>query len=755
MMHGTLRPSPGALGAGRAARPVTATRRRGAVAVIAMLYMLLLTTLALAMYAVANVNVQTSQNFNDLTKAHAAAESALRWMDSRFQAINRPKTDKGTISATVANTLWPSFRDAVKADLETVRGANGSLLKVTYSVGGEKLTTSGLCLDSTGGATCDIEVRQLSAADGVRYDGSKIDQRWVRVTCTGRYFRAARAVSMDFLMDKKVKFGVMGKVSIQVGRNTIIDGAIGMSTTNKWPPVYVLSDFNHFHAGLKTKVDAFNVYLEGVGSVDGRVVKNHNGYDNRISINNSDEFKLATAAGYKDLNGDAFIDEYDLFFDVFDTNRDKMVTKAEFTNPATGKLYDEQLFALIDRLGPPLLNEDVNKNGIFDAGEMDLNGDSIPQWEDKRPGYDDGVLDYRDPVYAKVKGGITLATTVDAWNAQLAGSGNNVYDMIRGPITTLDPAAPAVKFGATTQEVFDLSPANFEQVTLNYKAKAGTVAVAGTAAAFDGKLITSSQANAGTVTERTPYGSTSWQATFARPKFTGVTFTNCTIKLGTNALFDGCTFKGTTYIEMTRNIVKPGTTTVTTNKDDGMAWAKRMISGTFSNTTTLTSANSSGFKEGNNIRFNDCTFEGPLIGAYSTAYTHFANSWEFTGATYFNNKVDPSATIVAPNTNMEMGSFTNPAAAPSTLLGIVVAGNIDIRGSTFIDGSLLVTGDGAGNTTLAYFGNNDGETNPTAMPEGGYGKLYVRYNPFRAMPDGINIPIDMVAQPDTYREGKR
>jgi hypothetical protein len=755
-MRGRIEQGPGARGAGRAARPTTGARRRGAVAVIAMLYMLLLTTLALAMYTVANVNVQTSENFNDLTKAHAAAESALRWMDCRFQVINRPKTDKGTITASIANTLWPAFRDAVKADLESIRGANGSFLKVQYSLAGDKLTTTGLCLDSTTGATCDVEVRQLSLADGVRYDGSKIDQRWVRVTCTGKYFRAARSVSMDFLMDKKVKFGVMGKVPIQVGRNTMIDGAIGMSTTNKWPPVYVLSDFTHFHAGLKTRVDNFNVYLEGVGAVDGRVVKNHNGYDNRISINNSDEFKLASAAGYRDLNGDAFIDEFDLFFDVFDTNRDKMVTRAEFTNSATGKLYDEQLFALIDRQGPPLLNEDVNKNGVFDAGEMDLNGDGVPQYEDRRPGYDDGVLDYRDPVYAKVKGGITLATTVDAWNTQLAPSGNNVYDMIRGPITTINPADTAVKFGATTQEVFDVSPASFEQVTLNYKAKAGTVAASGVATLWDGKIITASQANGGAaVPERTPYGSTSWQATISRPKFVGVTFKNCTIKLGTNALFEGCTFQGVTFVENTRNIVKPGTTTVTTNKDDGMAWAKRMISGTFSNTTTLTTTNSYGYKEGNNLRFNDCTFEGPLVGAYATAYTHFANSWEFTGATYFNNKFDPSATIVAPQTNMEMGSFTNPAAAPSTLIGVVVAGNIDIRGSTFIDGSLVVTGDGAGNTTLAYFGNNDGETNPTAMPEGGYGKLYVRYNPFRAMPDGINMAIDMVPQADTYREGRR
>src|SRR5690606_14858157 len=114
----------------------------------------------------------------------------------------------------------------------------------------------------------------------------------------------------------------------------------------------------------------------------------------------------------------------------------------------------------------------------------------------------------------------------------------------------------------------------------------------------------------------------------------------------------------------------------------------------------------------NNLRFNNCTIKGPIANNYSTAYTHFANSWEFTGSTLFSNAADDTATIVAPQTNIEMGSFTNPDAAPSTLIGVVVAGNIDIRGTSLLDGSIIVTGDGAGNTTLGYFGPSDGDTNP-------------------------------------------
>jgi hypothetical protein len=155
---------------------------------------------------------------------------------------------------------------------------------------------------------------------------------------------------------------------------------------------------------------------------------------------------------------------------------------------------------------------------------------------------------------------------------------------------------------------------------------------------------------------------------------------------------------------------------------------------------------------------------GGTTGQSPTAYTHFANSWDFTGSTMFDIRTyddDPqalkdlkqSATIVATQTNIEMGSFTDPTHAPSTLIGVVVAGNIDIRGTSFVDGSLIVTGDGAGNTTLGWFGTSDSDTNANSMPEGGYGRLNIRYNPYRPLPNGINIEIDILPNTATYREG--
>jgi hypothetical protein len=705
--------------------------------------MLLLTTLTLALFYAASYNTQSAESFSDIARAHAAAESGLRWVDYRFQNMARPVTDKGKVTATLADSLWNSLSNAFYNDLKTVRKADKTFLPPSQKP--DSVSASGISIDASSGATFDVEMKKLMPADGW-------DQRFIRITVTGHYHKAARSVSMVFKMDKKVKFAAVGKVPLQIGRNTIVDGPIAMGTPGKYPPVWMLSDFQHFDAALKTKIVNFETYLRGSGVIGSSSVPNHRGYDGRISVNNKNEATLAAAAGYTDYNGDGFIDEYDIFLKQYDKNGDKALSKAEFTNPATGKLYDDNLFFLIDNLSAPVLNEDKNGNGILDPGE-DINGNGILDVDPPRSGFNDGVIDNRDG-YAKIRGGLTLATNEQAWKDQLKANGQVIQDMIVGPIANIDPTQPGVKFSASPNDIFSLDPANFEQATLNYKAMTGTAAGTSTKTAtlIANKVLAAADANGTSVAERTPYGSSSWQATYQRPVFKNLTIRNCQIPKGLNALFDNCIFEGVTYVDGTRNITGPSGS-VTYNKDDGMTWAKRMISGTFSNTTTLTATNSKGFTDGNNLRFNDCTFNGPLIGAYATAYTHFANTWEFTGATMFSNKMDQSATLVAPQVNIEMGSFTNPALAPSTMVGVVVAGNIDIRGSTVIDGSLIVTGDGAGNTTLSYWGNNDGASDPGAMPEGGYGRISLRYNPYRTMPDGIMTSIDLMPQVFSYQEG--
>src|SRR6476661_1845 len=65
--------------------------RRGVTALLAMLFLILITTLTLAMFHVAAGNVQTSANYSDLTRAQQAAESGLRWTAYRFASMSRPR----------------------------------------------------------------------------------------------------------------------------------------------------------------------------------------------------------------------------------------------------------------------------------------------------------------------------------------------------------------------------------------------------------------------------------------------------------------------------------------------------------------------------------------------------------------------------------------------------------------------------------------------------------------------------------------
>lgn len=686
-------------------------RQRGATAVLAMLFLMIVTTLTVGMFAMSQTNVHSTASLADVTRARAAAESGMQWMRWRFVKMSRPKTTAGVISTEVASSLWPSIKTAIVNDFSALDNPAERSTSTTTTA----ITSSPISL--AGGQQFVIRIEQ-----------DPTDSRILNVTSTGQYGSAERSVTMAFKIDKKIRFAVVGKVPIQLGRNTIIEGPVAMGTPNKYPPLLSLSDFEHLDSTLASRINSWQALLESQDA----------NYSGVISVNETDRYDAAVAAGFTDYDHSGNLDELDIFIQHYDNDGDRAVSQSEFTDLATGKLYDQSLFDAIDSLGGPLFVGDVERLGLSD-GKIDAND-----------------------AYAKVRGQIIMTTSAAAWQTNL-GSNKTIHDMIVGPVVPDSPGMPAVKFSASANDLIDLSPENFEEAAQNFRDRTGTNAGASTKTStlIANKTLALTDANGGNSQERTPYGSVSYQATYRRPVFRNMTLRNVVIPKGLNALFDNCTFEGVTFVEGQRDITK-STGAVTTNKDDGMSWAQRKISGdNFSKDKVLISSGTAssgqsitqGSKNGNNLRFNNCNFKGPIAGNYATAYTHFANSWEFTGATLFDNQVDATATIVSPQVNIEMGSFTNPEAAPSTLIGVVVAGNIDIRGTSVVDGSIIVTGDGAGNTTLGYFGASDGDTNPTALPEGGYGRLNVRYNPNRALPDGISVAVDITADTTTYSEG--
>ena len=69
-----------------------------------------------------------------------------------------------------------------------------------------------------------------------------------------------------------------------------------------------------------------------------------------------------------------------------------------------------------------------------------------------------------------------------------------------------------------------------------------------------------------------------------------MTFKNCQIPKGLNALFDGCTFQGVTWVETEHDITSGSS--VTTDPSQGMTWSQTKVSGSgsFSKDSVLLSS---------------------------------------------------------------------------------------------------------------------------------------------------------------------
>ena len=129
----------------RAAR--RAHPRRGATAVLAMLFLVILGSLSVAMYAMATTNVQAARNFSDGDRARATAESGLRWTAWRFNRMQRPKTRIGNITAEVAEGLWPTLRTSIANDYATL--TNAAERKVTWDPNTETLSSAPIAANTS------------------------------------------------------------------------------------------------------------------------------------------------------------------------------------------------------------------------------------------------------------------------------------------------------------------------------------------------------------------------------------------------------------------------------------------------------------------------------------------------------------------------------------------------------------------------------------------------------------------------------
>lgn len=747
------------------------TRQHGIVSVLAMMFLVIFGSLAAAMAIVAQGNLRTAESYRRVNRSIAAAETGVYFASYRIDEITRNiTTTKGTIDEALAEQVWQALKDELvsqmSSELHSLEPATYTDQQVVLGrvrVGDEdNAPTFRVILDHHPivGENYDDAFYQkapYNAAAGnndFTDDGeavtaaNPINNRWVRMRVIGEDAGYSRTVQMDFRIDKRVRFAILSRNRVMIGRNVIIEGPIGSAFTRTdvphGHPVQIRDDFRGLDATLDTWLDSLTDYL-AVNDGDG---------DNRVDLSDDAEAAALTDAASYDRDADGYVDSYDFFLLRYDANSDGVLAAAEFQNSG-GAFIDAQLWQMINeaKYVSGTQFDWVNKRvlppgGVWTDAAADMNTINA---------YDN---------YAKIRGQIVMKAMVESWEAGSAAGPYQQY--LRGPIhpdTDYDP----LTFSATDAMLPPLGPGDFD--VSDYRAMAtgdfAAQVASNIAAAAGASQLPPSSATRETV----PFGSPHPYDYYDRPVYQNMTFTNVKIPTGTNALFVNCKFVGATFVDTVIDNTDPNFNFVGMQEADGSYKylnSTAVVNGTAVNDTKPHS---------NNIRFHDCTFEGMVAAEAPQHYSHIRNKLSFTGETVFDlqaasltsqqRQTFRKSTIFTPQYSIDIGTFTNPTDAGeyTQLDGTIVAGVLDIRGQARIDGTVITTYDpvpGQGglaegsnpaalNTTFGYFESSSGD-GEAEIPTGGYGKIIVRYDPYRALPDGISGPVELRRSMATYVE---
>ena len=767
------------------------------------MFLVLFSSLAAVMAVVAQGNVRTAYSSLRISRALSVSESGLAFAARRLGLESRRfVVEQGVIDSEFGERLW--LGTWTNADGEvTVAGPDGyevpnpsgqGLVHAIYDAhlhvdDYDEVDDEGvihqLTLDDSNGVIVTPPIRlgdnESDPWFRLRYellaDGSQI-----RVTSQGHDAGIRRNLQIDFQIDKKIEFAVLGPNRIMIGKNVLVDGPIGslygtelgeLDPANG-DPLVLRSDYFDLDPVLDARLDEFYTTI-AAHDVDG---------DNRLRPDHSSESAgVAQQAYFVDNDGDEYVDDFDLFLGIYDLDSNARV------------VYDETLAQATGNGGALEFDVDPQLGPLVDAALPDRNSDGEINAIDTALGWNDGVLDARDQ-YAKARGGINFAVLRDDWED---ANGESYQTLVQGPVAT-DPDVSATAFEVGEPEMIELTTDMFSTSHTWFSDEADTGTAFGDEASGQ---VAAGIAGGGTYSapgvedaESVPYGSLGAYDYYQRPVYEDMTFTNVRIPQGTNALFRNCTFVGVAWIETEEGCMDPNWNYTGSVEPDGQGGFIDRFPDLVSdlNGTPLDDTRD----HSNNIRFEGCTFLGSVAADRPGEYTHWRNKIQLTGNTRcFIDPYDPDllqqadaaalqstllgiaeedreelarSSILMPGWSVDVGNFDNNVATRIKLSGTIVAGIIDIRGTADVHGTLLMTfrpEEGAGplfyggtpdafNTTLGYFGSDDGDSegiDPDDPGFNGFGEITLRYDPEGKLPDGIPWPIRLAPLAGTYVEG--
>ncbi len=227
----------------------------------------------------------------------------------------------------------------------------------------------------------------------------------------------------------------------------------------------------------------------------------------------------------------------------------------------------------------------------------------------------------------------------------------------------------------------------------------------------------------------------------------GNSFSNLHVPKGTHAYFQDCTFKGITYIEVDE--------TINLTEDD----ADNILSGMDGSGT-----NKSNTDTVNNIIFENCRFEGPVVTGVPRNFRYWQNCLNFLGDTTFvGSAIEeemPGVTVMAPNFNVAIGDLDEGEVdSSSEISGLIVAGILDLRDNATVNGTILSMAnlDWLDDDDVWKWGTNIGNWEDSAedFPGSGYtpsGFVTITPNPDNVIPGGMKKSYTMLRVSGSYTE---
>lgn len=776
--------------------------RSGWATIPALIMLTVIASITAGIASVSWTNVRSAQAMIGIAKAQSAAESGLSFGSIRLlDEVNRFIIDRGVVDSDLAEKLWRGTWTPSDGSI-TVASGNG------YTIGSPSGSGIVHCLQDVfeqvdthwiETSASDVPLPTLTSSEHILelkpipIDSSEEtyfrlqyeliqNSTKILITSTGCFEKMTRSISMEFDLDKRIDYALVAMSRVMLGRNVIVEGPIGTRfgteinelNANFGVPLIMKSDFFGIDPVLlDTDLTAFKT-LVLANDIDG---------DNRLRPGHPTE-GIGIGGAISDYDGDQYVTEMDLFLSRYDLNGDIDV------------VYDPLQAAVAGYSGlTQEFSQDMQLAKLIDFAKSDRNDDGVVDYKDQELGFNDGIIDERDR-YAKVSGSLGFAVGVSDWET---ASGESWQADVQGSIVPSTNNA-ASQFQLSEDRLAEFTTDTFIGAQSWFETESMTGMAFGDLATGQ---VASNMLGGGTYIpasengwEGVPFAAEGAYDWYQRPVYRDMSFNNVRIPVGTNAIFENCTFVGVTWVETTENVDDPNWNFAGAVEPNGVGGYELQFEGLTADSEGVTYANTR--EVSNNIRFHDCTFLGSIAGDVPSEFTHWRNKIQVTGESRFFidpddpdvadqsdavvlqailNSIDPVAreeltrsSVLMPGWSVEIGTFQNDETVGVKLKGTIVTGLLDLRGVVDVHGAILSTyrpveGEGAlfyggeadaFNTTLGYFGPEDGDEegiDDTLKLFNGYGRISLRANPDAPMPDGVPWPITIVPDGSSYKEG--